>query len=124
VVEQLQPPRGPTFDSSYGGLTPLAFFQVKFGDEEDEASVSRCFGGRSEAMMGGAPPILSRLIDGLSDWDRQTLWIRFAAAVPSSLEDSASRNPSSCSWPAEGRWGWSRGLHTPLDGTWPSHNAW
>jgi len=27
VIEQLQPPRNPTFESSYGGLTPLALFQ-------------------------------------------------------------------------------------------------
>ena len=31
LLEQQQPPRDPTFDSSYGDLIPLPLFQVKLG---------------------------------------------------------------------------------------------
>jgi len=34
LLEQLQPPRDPTFDSSYGGLIPLGTQSPSSGDEE------------------------------------------------------------------------------------------
>jgi len=57
VLEQPQPPRDPTFDSSYSGLIPSVLAsRFKFGDEESEAlsaqgAASIQDGGQGDAVL-------------------------------------------------------------------------